>query len=47
MLENQWSPELLGGFLERSDKDEVTSSNLVGPTGINARPETVEVFIFF
>ena len=31
MLQIQWFPELFGGCLGRSDKDEVTSSNLVGP----------------
>jgi len=31
MLESQWFRQLFRIFLERSDKDEVTSSNLVGP----------------
>src|SRR5437868_2494652 len=35
MLKSQWFPELFSSFLERSDKNEVTSSNLVGPIQIN------------
>jgi hypothetical protein len=36
MLENQVIPEFFGGLPWASDKDEVTSSNLVGPIEVDS-----------